>query len=141
MRSHPSCLRRGICLTNMELKLKNVLLFLLMHHSIAMFDAQRIITIKGTVKEFQWLNPHALLWINVDAGNSAAPQLWGIEMTSPGVLTRNGWSKRSFNAGDRVSLDIAPLRDGKPGGLFRKGTLVDTGKVWTYTLQPELKPN
>ena len=111
------------------------------HHSIAMFDATKITAIKGTVKEFQWLNPHALLWINVDAGNGAAPQLWGIEMTSPGVLTRNGWSKRSFNPGDRVSLDIAPLRDGKPGGLFRKGTLLDTGKVWTYTMQPELKPN
>jgi hypothetical protein len=130
--------------------MKNIILFLLIpgltspalaHHSIAMFDAQKITTIKGTVKEFQWLNPHALLWINVDAENGAPAQLWGIEMTSPGVLTRNGWTKRSFNAGDRVSLDIAPLRDGKPGGLFRKGTLVDSGKVWTYTLQPELKPN
>jgi hypothetical protein len=109
------------------------------HHSIALFDSARVITIKGTVKEFQWLNPHALLWVNVDSEGGGSPQLWAVEMTSPGILTRNGWTKRSFNAGDKVHVDIGPLRDGKPGGLFRKATFVDTGKVLTYTMQPELK--
>jgi hypothetical protein len=111
------------------------------HHSIALFDTSKLITIQGTVKEFQWLNPHALLWVNVDAENGGAPQLWAVEMTSPGILTRNGWTKRTFNPGDKVSLDIGPLRDGKPGGLFRKAVLVDSGKVLTYTMEPTLKPN
>ena len=111
------------------------------HHSIALFDSTRTVTIKGTVKEFQWLNPHALLWVNVEGENGNTPQLWAIEMTSPGILTRNGWTKRSFNAGDKVSVEIGPLRDGKPGGLFRKATLVDSGKVLSYTMQPALKPD
>ena len=111
------------------------------HHSIALFDSTRTITIKGTVKEFQWLNPHALLWVNVEGENGNTPQLWAVEMTSPGILTRNGWTKRSFNAGDKVSVEIGPLRDGKPGGLFRKATLVDSGKVLSYTMQPALKPD
>ena len=111
------------------------------HHSIALFDSTRTITIKGTVKEFQWLNPHALLWVHVESENGAPPQLWAVEMTSPGVLTRNGWSKRTFNAGEKVSVEIGPLRDGKPGGLFKKAVIVDTGKVLTYTMQPALKPD
>jgi hypothetical protein len=111
------------------------------HHSIALFDSTRTITIKGIVKEFQWLNPHALLWVNVESENGGTPQLWAVEMTSPGVLTRNGWTKRSFNAGDKVNVEIGPLRDGKPGGLFRKAVLLDSGKVLTYTMQPALKPD
>jgi hypothetical protein len=111
------------------------------HHSIALFDSTKTITIKGTVKEFQWLNPHALLWVNVGAEGGATPQLWAVEMTSPGVLTRNGWTKRSFNPGDKVSVEIGPLRDGKPGGLFKKAIFVDTGKVLGYSMQPELKPD
>ena len=111
------------------------------HHSIALFDSTRTITIKGTVKEFQWLNPHALLWVNVESESGTASQLWAVEMTSPGVLTRNGWSKRTFNPGEKVSVEIGPLRDGKPGGLFKKAVFVDTGKVLTYTMQPALKPD
>ena len=111
------------------------------HHSTALFEPTRTITLKGTVKEFQWLNPHALLWVNVEGENGGAPQLWAVEMTSPGVLTRNGWSKRTFNPGEKVSVEIGPLRDGKPGGLFKKAVLVDTGKVLTYTMQPALKPD
>jgi hypothetical protein len=106
------------------------------HHSVAMFDGSRTITLKGTVKEFQWVNPHVLIWVNAEGENGDPPRLWGVELSSPGVLTRNGWSKRSLKVGDKVSIDVAPLRDGKPGGLFRKATLSDTGQVLTYRLQP-----
>jgi hypothetical protein len=110
------------------------------HHSVAMFDGSKTITLKGTVKEFQWVNPHVLIWVNAEADNGGPAQLWAVELSSPGVLTRNGWTKRSLKFGDKVSVDVAPLRDGKPGGLFRKVTLADTGQVLTYRLQPQETP-
>lgn len=111
------------------------------HHAVAMFDAEKTATIKGTVKEFTWLNPHAVLWVNADPENGEMPKLWAVEMTSPGILTRNGWTKRSFKPGDKVSVDVRPLRDGQPGGLFRKATLVDSGQVLTYSMEPLSRPD
>ena len=105
-----------------------------------MFDGSKTITLKGTVKDFQWINPHVLIWVNAEAIGEHQPELWAVELSSPGVLTRNGWTKRSFKPGDKVNIDVSPLRDGKPGGLFRKGTLTETGKVWTYRLQPQETP-
>ena len=111
------------------------------HHSIAMFDMSRTITLNGTVNKFEWINPHALLWVNVGGENGEKVQLWVAELGSPGTLTRNGWSKRSFMPGEKVSLDVGPLRDGKPGGFFKKATLVESGKVLTYSLEPQAKPD
>ena len=110
------------------------------HHSVAMFDNSKTVTLKGTVKEFAWVNPHVLIWVDAVTDNGDKPQLWAVELASPGVLTRNGWTKRSLNPGDKVSVDVGPLRDGKPGGFFKKVTLADTGQVLTYSLQPQEKP-
>jgi hypothetical protein len=100
------------------------------HHSFAMYDSATLVAVVGTVKEFQWTNPHALLWIVKDAQGKAEPELWTIELpTSPGNLTRMGWSKRSLKPGDQVSVEINPLRDGKHGGSFKKVTLKATGEV------------
>jgi len=92
----------------------------LAHHSVAMFDSSKTITVHGVVKEFQWTNPHVVLWVNSDEKTAGGRRTWAIEMTSPGVLTRNGWTKRAFMPGDRVDIDVGPLRDGQPGGLFKK---------------------
>ncbi len=102
------------------------------HHSFAMFDFDKIMTIEGTVEQFQWTNPHVVIWINADAENGAESKIWGIELTSPGNLTRAGWTKRSLNPGDRVSVMMSPLRSGNAGGAFRTATLVDTGENLTY---------
>ena len=110
------------------------------HHSVAMFDNSKTVTLKGTVKEFAWVNPHVLIWVDSVVADGDKTQLWAVELASPGVLTRNGWTKRSLNPGDKVNIDVGPSRDGKPGGFFKKATLVDTGKVLTYTLQPQEKP-
>jgi hypothetical protein len=107
------------------------------HHSVAMFDRSQTVTITGTIKEFQWTNPHVVIWITSDKDDR---QLWAIECTSPGVLTRNGWTKRSLQAGDQVTIEAGPLRDGKPGGLFKKATVLETGKVLTYVMQPQDGP-
>jgi len=105
------------------------------HHSIALFDNSKTVTLKGTVSEFRWINPHVLLLVEASADGDAQ-QLWTLELANPGTLTRNGWTKRSFNPGDAVVVEIGPLRDGKPGGFFKKATLTQTGQVLTFKLQP-----
>jgi hypothetical protein len=100
------------------------------HHSFAMFDPSKPMTLKGVVKEFQWTNPHVVLWVYADAeSTSSAPDLWSVEMTSPGNLTRQGWTRTSLKPGDRVLVKIVPLRNGEHGGGFRSVTNTDTGKV------------
>jgi Family of unknown function (DUF6152) len=99
------------------------------HHSFAMYDSAKLVPIAGTVKEFQWTNPHALLWVNAESAEGP-PDLWTIELpTSTGNLARMGWSKRSLKPGDEVVVEINPLRDGKHGGSFKKVTIKATGKV------------
>lgn len=98
------------------------------HHSFAMFDQAKTVTLTGTVKEFRWVNPHVSLFVLADR-TGAAPVLWSVELTSPGNLTRLGWSRKSLNPGDKVIVEVNPLRDGQKGGGFRKATLVATGQV------------
>jgi hypothetical protein len=106
----------------------------LAHHSFAMYDPKQVLTLDATVKEFQWSNPHALLWVLVSTPGDQAPQLWTIELpTSPAGLIRMGWDKRSLNSGDKVVLEINPLRDGEHGGSFRKATVLASGKVLMVT--------
>ena len=110
------------------------------HHSFAMFDFTRVVTIKGTVKEFQWANPHVILWVEPEAKDGIKQAPWFAELTSPGNLTRVGWDKRVFKGGERIELVIHPLRDGKSGGAFKQATLPETGKVWTSDLRSQEKP-
>ena len=99
------------------------------HHSFAMFDSTKLEIIEGTVKEFAWKNPHVVLWVVVPAKDGKPEQLWSVETTSPGNLTRAGWSKNTFNPGDKVKVDIRPLRNGETGGSFMRAVLTDSGKV------------
>jgi hypothetical protein len=99
------------------------------HHSFAMYEPTKTLTIKGTIKSFQWTNPHVVVWILVQPEGGGAAQEWSLETTSPGVLTRNGWTRQSLKAGDRVSVTLSPLRDGSRGGSLNSVTLLDTGQT------------
>jgi len=99
------------------------------HHSFAMYEPTKTLTFKGTVKSFQWTNPHVVLWVLVQPEDGGAPQEWSLETTSPGVLTRNGWTRQSLKTGDRVSVTFSPLRDGSRGGGLNSVTLLDTGQT------------
>jgi hypothetical protein len=99
----------------------------LAHHSFAMFDRQKEITLKGTVKEFQWTNPHSFIQIEVVDPQGASAS-YSIEMNSPNNLTRQGWKSTVLKPGDKVTLVMNPLRDGSRGGLFVSVMLPD-GKV------------
>ena len=99
----------------------------LAHHSYAMFDMQATKTITGTVKDFEWTNPHTWLWVYVTNASGAQEQ-WGIEGMSPNFLGRRGWSRNTLKPGDKITVDIHPLRNGERGGSFLSVTLPD-GKV------------
>ena len=92
----------------------------LAHHSFAMFDQTKQVTVQGTVKDFQWTNPHAFIELE-DAGG----KLWSVELNSPNNLRRQGWTRTAMKAGDKVTVVLNPLRDGKPGGLFNAVTLAN----------------
>jgi hypothetical protein len=99
------------------------------HHSFAMFDQTQRTTLKGTVTEFQWTNPHAFIQLDV-VGADGTKEHWAIELNSPNNLKRQGWSSTSLKTGDQVTLEMYPLRkmDDHKGGLFIQVTLAD-GKV------------
>jgi Family of unknown function (DUF6152) len=101
----------------------------LAHHSFAMYEPTKTLTFKGTVKSFQWTNPHVVVWLLVQPEDGGAVQEWSLETTSPGVLTRAGWTRQSLKAGDRVSVTFSPLRDGSRGGGLNSVTLLDTGQT------------
>ena len=96
------------------------------HHSFAMFDQTKRTSLKGTVTEFQWTNPHAFIHIDVPGANGATEN-WEIELNSPNNLKRQGWKSTSLKAGDQVTLVTFPLRDlaAHKGGLFVSVTLAD----------------
>jgi hypothetical protein len=86
------------------------------HHSTAMFDMQKSVTLSGTIQEFQWTNPHT--WIVFEVPNaSGGTDEYGIEGMSPNYLARTGWDKHTLSGGDKVDLVIHPLRDGRKGGF------------------------
>jgi len=95
----------------------------LAHHSFAMFDQRKIMTLNGTVTEFQWTNPHAFVEMDVTAGGATTH--WSIELNSPNNLKRQGWTRTALKRGDHVTLRINPLRDGNHGGLFLDVRLPD----------------
>ena len=97
------------------------------HHSFAMFDQTKIMTLEGTVTEFQWTTPHAFIELDAAGGRH-----WSIELNSPNHLKRQGWSRDALKPGDKIKLRMSPLRNGKPGGLFldltrADGKLLDSG--------------
>jgi Family of unknown function (DUF6152) len=110
------------------------------HHSFAMFDFNNTMTFKATVKEFRWTNPHVVLLVEGSTKPGTAAEVWSMQLTSPGNLTRVGWSRRSFKPGDHIELEFNPLRDGEHGGAFRKATLLETGQVLTSNLRDAEKP-
>ena len=90
------------------------------HHSAAMFDEQKSVTVRGTVKLFQWTNPHC--WIQMLVSGPGEPTEWSVELGSPAQLYNKGWKPGTLKAGDKIIVVIHPLRDGKNGGVFVSAT-------------------
>ncbi|MBS0365949.1 MAG: hypothetical protein JSR67_09025 [Proteobacteria bacterium] len=105
------------------------------HHSFAMFDFNKTISCPATVTEFRWTNPHVTLLVQAAVKPGEAAQVWSLELTSPGNLTRIGWTHSSFKPGDRIELQFNPLRDGRHGGAFKQAKIVATGQVFTSSVR------
>lgn len=86
------------------------------HHSGAMFDDKISATLAGTVKQFQWTNPHC--WIQVLVPGKQGATEWSVEMGSPSQLFKGGWKPKTLKVGDNIVVVIHPMRDGTNGGLF-----------------------
>lgn len=97
------------------------------HHSTTMFSHDKVVSISGVVKEVHWTNPHVGIYVEgMQKGDK--PGMWVLEMTSPGNLTKGGqWQRTSFKPGDKVDIDMAPLRDGRKGGALKKITNTESG--------------
>jgi Family of unknown function (DUF6152) len=107
--------------------------FVSAHHSGAMFDFEHPITLNGTVKEFQWTNPHCYIQLLVSKDGQF--QEWSVELGAPAHLFRSGWRPYSLKSGDKVQLVIAPLRDGSRGGQFKSGVGSGGKEIGTETTQ------
>jgi hypothetical protein len=102
------------------------------HHSFAMFNMDKEVTLVGTVRTFEWSNPHAWLWIYVTdidgspvADKDGKPVLYGLEGAAPGELLRQGITRLSLKPGDRITVKSHTLKDGRNGGNFNRITLAD----------------
>lgn len=111
----------------------------LAHHSFAMFDQGKVVNLRGTISAYRWVNPHVSLFVDVQDG-PVKHGVWAVELTSPGNLTRLGWSRQSLKVGDKVDVEVNPLRDGALGGGFRKATILSTGQVLQARLVEIEKP-
>ena len=98
------------------------------HHSFAMFDNTRSITLHGKVTAYQWTNPHAYLEVDAEQPGGGTKH-FTLEMTSINMMSRGGWTSRTVKPGDVVTVIVAPLRDGRPGGLVLEVTLPDGRKM------------
>ena len=92
------------------------------HHSGAMFDNDKSVTLKGTVKDYQWTNPHC--WIQMTmAGANGAPEEWSVEMSAPMQLYQHGWRPGTLKPGDPIEVVIHPTRDATlKAGVFVSAT-------------------
>jgi Family of unknown function (DUF6152) len=112
------------------------------HHSAAMFDHSRTMTIKGSVVELRWVNPHVTLTVNGSLSSDDAPAEWLMEMTSPGNLVRaGGWRRDAVKPGDQVEVVFSPLRDpDRKGGALKQLTVLATGEVFSANIREQEKP-
>jgi len=102
----------------------------LAHHSFAAeYDAAKPVTLKGTVTKVEWTNPHARFYVAVkdDAGNVTN---WNLELASPNVLSRNGWTRHSLNEGDQITVEGSKAKDGSNLANARVVTLASGKKVF-----------
>lgn len=104
------------------------------HHSHANVIDETIV-VNGTVKEFEWTNPHSWITLEVVNADTGEPEEWLLEARAPAQLLRRGWRRDSLEPGDAVSVTIRPLRSGGPGGLVRLVTFPDGNE-----LQDEQRP-
>jgi hypothetical protein len=94
------------------------------HHSNVAYEVTKVVTIKGVVKDFEWVNPHTWLHVIVEGDNGSKVE-WACEGRAPGILLRAGWTKGSLKPGETVTVDMSPAKDGTPTSIIARVTKAD----------------
>jgi hypothetical protein len=94
------------------------------HHSNSAFYVTKVITIKGVVKEVKWSNPHIWVIVTVDDGKGNKMD-WKVEGRPPGILLRSGWTPKSIQVGETITVDLSPAKDDTASGLMARVTKAD----------------
>jgi hypothetical protein len=103
------------------------------HHSFAMFDKEHPVELQGTVKSWEFTNPHS--WLVLVVMKNGRPTEINVEGASVNTLIRQGFGLHTFAPGEKISVVISPLKSGSPGGAFVKATKTD-GTVLTESPTP-----
>ena len=98
------------------------------HHGGASFDNTKEVTVKGTVTEWLWANPHCFLKVEEKDATGAA-RVWNLEFGNPTDITSRGFSRRTFKVGDDITVSVTPVKSGAPVGRARVVTLADGTKL------------
>jgi uncharacterized protein DUF6152 len=112
------------------------------HHSASMFDFSKTATVRGSVIELRWVNPHVTMTLNGSSNAGEPAEEWLMETTSPGNLVRvGGWRRDIVKPGDQVEVLFHPLRDeSKKSGLLRQLTVLATGEVFKANIRDQERP-
>ena len=87
------------------------------HHSAAAFDQTTEKVITGTVKKFDYSNPHTWVWLDVP-NDQGGVETWGVEGMSPNYLNRRGWTRTTLKPGDKLTITVRPMKNGEKGGMW-----------------------
>jgi len=105
------------------------------HHSFAAeYDANKTITLHGPVVRIEWTNPHARFYVEVKEANGTAT-IWNLELASPNVLVRQGWTRRSLNVGDEITVTGSAAKDGSKMANARNVTLASGKRVFARSAE------
>jgi hypothetical protein len=111
------------------------------HHSFAaQYDADKPVTLKGTVSKVEWTNPHARFYVDVRDEKGAVTN-WNLELASPNVLVRNGWSRKSLNVGDEIVVEGSLAKDGSKMANARIVRLADGRRVFAGSSGGDAPPS
>ena len=98
------------------------------HHGYAAYDTDRKVTVKGTVTQFFWANPHCVLQLDVIDEHGQVVH-WGAETENPTTMTRQGWTRDSLKPGDQITVTVLPVKNGKPIGRIVEVVLPNGQKL------------
>jgi len=94
------------------------------HHGTASFDTSKDLTLKGTVTDWIWANPHCFLKFDA-MDDTGTVRNWAVEVSNPTDMTKRGWARSSFKVGDMVTVNLQPVKNGAPIGRLRTVALPD----------------
>jgi hypothetical protein len=100
-----------------------LILLLLIHHGVSLYDMSKEVVLTGTVKEWRWGNPHT--WLSLESVSEGKVQIWEIEGAPPNWMTGQGWSNTSLKAGEKISIKMHPLKKQANGGILMEASRSD----------------